>query len=165
MTHWSVANKFAAVAVNVMCMCVCVYVCVLQFMEQESATPLVQFWLTADSFRSQLADPLHVPNIDRDTSDAIAIYERCDYCDMTDCPHSYGVTWDVHACTSPPNVILWMREATVPCTMLRFSCTWFSSWYHIHTSIDVTLFQVHVYYTLHGACKIHALVLHCHVQL
>ena len=51
---------------------------VLQFMEQENSTPLVQFWLTADSFRSQLSDPLHVPNIDRDTADAMGIYERCD---------------------------------------------------------------------------------------
>ena len=45
-------------------------------MEQENATLLLQFWLTAENFRSQLSDPMHVADIERDTADAIAIYER-----------------------------------------------------------------------------------------
>lgn len=46
-------------------------------MEQENATSLVQFWVTAENYRSQLSDPMHVADIERDTTDAIAIYERC----------------------------------------------------------------------------------------
>lgn len=47
-------------------------------MEQENATSLVQFWLTAENYKSQLSDPMHLADIERDTADAIAIYERCE---------------------------------------------------------------------------------------
>lgn len=47
-------------------------------MEQENCTSLIQFWLTAESFTNELSSPHHVPDIERDTMDAIAIYERCD---------------------------------------------------------------------------------------
>ena len=46
-------------------------------MEQEGASSLVQFWLMADNFQRHLSHPHHVPDIDLDTRDAIAIYDRC----------------------------------------------------------------------------------------
>lgn len=45
-------------------------------MEQEGASSLLQFWLTAENFYNHLSSPDHVPNIDVDTADAIAIYNR-----------------------------------------------------------------------------------------
>ena len=48
----------------------------LQFMEQESASTLLQFWLTAENFYNHLSSPEHTPNIEEDTRDAIAIYDR-----------------------------------------------------------------------------------------
>ena len=45
-------------------------------MEQEDASTLLQFWLTAESFYNHLSSPEHSPNIEEDTADAIAIYNR-----------------------------------------------------------------------------------------
>ena len=47
-----------------------------QFMEQECASGLLQFWLTAENFYNELSSSQHVPNMEADTSDAIAIYNR-----------------------------------------------------------------------------------------
>ncbi len=45
-------------------------------MEQEGASSLLQFWLTAESFHNHLSSPEHTPNVDEDTAAAIAIYTR-----------------------------------------------------------------------------------------
>jgi hypothetical protein len=45
-------------------------------MEQESASSLLQFWLTAENFYNQLSSPDHNADMEADMSDAIAIYNR-----------------------------------------------------------------------------------------
>lgn len=45
-------------------------------MEQECASHLLQFWLTAENFYNQLSSPDHVADSEADTADAIAIYSR-----------------------------------------------------------------------------------------
>ena len=45
-------------------------------MEQESASPLLQFWLTAENYYNQLSSPDHNADMEVDMSDAIAIYNR-----------------------------------------------------------------------------------------
>ncbi len=45
-------------------------------MEQEGASTLLQFWLTAENFYNHLSSPEHTPNAEVDTADAIAIYNR-----------------------------------------------------------------------------------------
>lgn len=67
----------------------------MQYMEQENSTSLVQFWLTAESFRSQISDTVHVPDIERDTADAIAIYERCEVAVINSCQHVYYGSLDL----------------------------------------------------------------------
>ena len=109
-------NKFN---MQLLFVCVCVYVLLwLQFMEQENSTPLVQFWLTADSFRSQLSDPQRVPNIERDTTDAITIYERCDSHDSV---YSYNwlstFLW-YHEIWIISMQHIWMDASKQPCTCM-----------------------------------------------
>lgn len=48
----------------------------IEFMEQECASSLLQFWLTAENFYNQLSSPEHVADIEVDMSDAISIYTR-----------------------------------------------------------------------------------------
>lgn len=48
----------------------------MEFMEQEQAVHLLQFWLMAENFRTHLSSTAHQPDIARNTDDAIAIYER-----------------------------------------------------------------------------------------
>ncbi|XP_064391555.1 A-kinase anchor protein 10, mitochondrial-like [Halichondria panicea] len=48
----------------------------MEYMEVEGASSLVQFWLMADSFHRQLTQPQYTPDVDVDTRDAIAIYDR-----------------------------------------------------------------------------------------
>ena len=48
----------------------------LQFMEQERASSLLQFWLTAENFYNELSSPAHIPDVETDTTDAMAIYDR-----------------------------------------------------------------------------------------
>ena len=45
-------------------------------MEQENASSLLQFWLTAENFYNELSSPEHVANAEADMADAIAIYNR-----------------------------------------------------------------------------------------
>lgn len=45
-------------------------------MEQETASALLQFWLIAESFRTHMSSLTRTPDIDTDTADAIAIYDR-----------------------------------------------------------------------------------------
>lgn len=45
-------------------------------MDQEGASSLLQFWLTAENFYNQLSSPQHQPDMEVATSDAIAIYTR-----------------------------------------------------------------------------------------
>ncbi len=47
-----------------------------QYMELEGASSLVQFWIMADNFHRQLTHPQYIPDVDLDTRDAIAIYDR-----------------------------------------------------------------------------------------
>lgn len=125
-------NKFN---MQLLFVCVCVYVLLwLQFMEQENSTPLVQFWLTADSFRSQLSDSQHVPNIERDTTDAITIYERCDSHDSV---YSYNwlstFLW-YHEIWIISMQHIWMdatMQATVHMHVLHFITDCHHAWHHI----------------------------------
>ena len=52
-------------------------------MEQEGASSLLQFWLTAENFYNQLSSPDHSPDIEADTADAIAIYDRLEFISLT----------------------------------------------------------------------------------
>ena len=45
-------------------------------MEQENNSASLQFWLTAESFHMHMSSPSRTPNIETDTADAIALYER-----------------------------------------------------------------------------------------
>ena len=51
----------------------------LQFMEQEGASSLLQFWLKADNFYNQLSNPNRIPDVEVDIADAMAIYDRFNY--------------------------------------------------------------------------------------
>lgn len=67
-----------------------------QFMEQECASALLQFWLTAENFYNELSSPQHIPDMEADTSDAIAIYNRL-YADT--CLAWSQLTWCHCGCT------------------------------------------------------------------
>lgn len=54
-------------------MIVCIY---MQFMEQENAMPLLQFWLTAENFHTHVASLGTQCNVEATVQDAIAIYDR-----------------------------------------------------------------------------------------
>ncbi len=74
----------------------------LQFMEQEGASSLLQFWLTADNFHHQLSSPGHVHDPSVDTADAISIYDRSilvimHIC-MHACMHTHNGWFTSHSC-------------------------------------------------------------------
>ena len=89
-------------------------------MEQENATSLVQFWLTAENYRCQLSDSMHVADIERDTADAIAIYERCELpythiMYIISCQHAWFINFA--ACYYTCKLLFPMRMATHPFTV------------------------------------------------
>lgn len=69
-----------------------------QFMEQEGASSLLQFWLTAENFYNQLSGRSEhsSANMEADVADAMTIYDRLNLCsNRVHSSHPVGFTCGV----------------------------------------------------------------------